>query len=119
MKRKFFGLAIALAMAAVFTIAPTASVFAQSADLAQLEERIRYLEALEANLLQLEARQNNFSGQTFNTNDWNAGWGGWCWDADGNYIGPGACGRWGQGGAWGTNINTNMRGGGRGMMRGW
>ena len=134
-------LALVLTLAAVFVFMPF-SAYAQETDVNQIEEHIRHLEALEARLearlRELEARRGSFS---FDADGWRGrGWcwdedgnfigpglgRGWCWDEDGSFIGPRVRGRWN--GSWGTQNNAadfepgigpGGRWGGRGMMRGF
>ena len=128
-----------LAMAAVFALMPFTTVYAQDLE-SQLEQRLTLLEQreaelaarearlaeLEARLLEIEARQANTVTNNPNTSNpnWDAwmqqraagNWGpGWCWDADGNWIGPAEwCWRWNADGT----FNDSWGGGrGRGGMR--
>ena len=94
MKKKI----VALAMAATMALVPfTTVVSAQEIDLEWLEQRIRYLE-------ELEARQATQANQTSPVVvrpanvDTNSNWrwgGGYCWDENGNWIGP-----WDDNGNW-------------------
>jgi len=99
---------LALVLAMAFALVPFMSLSAQEfgdVDLNRINERIRYLEELEARLLELEARQAN-AAVTPRANDiseiqqWiqqraadSTWYPGICWDADGNWVGYEGCPR--------------------------